>query len=112
MEKRSFRRKLLDTILSQTTFTGSVLDVGGKKSGQRGHFRAPYEQVKSWKYKSHENNPMKPSYSPTQSPCSISFELMVKLQQAEVIERILVMGLKSATCSPFPLHLPFELMLN
>lgn len=50
MEKRSFRRKLLDTILSQTTFTGSVLDVGGKKSGQRGHFRAPYEQVKSWKY--------------------------------------------------------------
>ena len=49
---RTCRRQLLDDFLTNVApyFTGVVLDIGGKKSDQRGLFRAPIAKVEKWLY--------------------------------------------------------------
>ena len=44
------RRYYLDKALSEASFNGKVLDVGGKKDNKRGTFRPPLDKVKSWEY--------------------------------------------------------------
>jgi SAM-dependent methyltransferase len=46
----TFRRYHLDRLLFGTSFSGRVLDVGGKKENKKGQFRPPLEQVLSWEY--------------------------------------------------------------
>ena len=50
MENISLRRNLLDECLSQISFHGKVIDIGGKKEKKRGHFRPPTEEVTCWHY--------------------------------------------------------------
>ena len=49
---RTCRRQLIDKFLEDSTpyFTGTVLDIGGKKTGKRGVFRPVAENVKVWLY--------------------------------------------------------------
>ncbi|HFU76307.1 MAG TPA: class I SAM-dependent methyltransferase [Arcobacter sp.] len=46
----TFRRYYLDDFLISTSFSGMVLDIGGKKDNKRGKFRPPLNQVDSWEY--------------------------------------------------------------
>lgn len=46
----TFRRYYLDQMLSQSEFSGRVLDAGGKKDNKRGAFRPPLDKVESWQY--------------------------------------------------------------
>lgn len=50
MKPNSFRRSLLDDRLSKITFSGKILDVGGKKENKRGNFRPPSDGVVCWHY--------------------------------------------------------------
>ncbi len=44
----TFRRHYLDAMLAGTSFSGAVIDVGGKKAGRRGAFAPPLHQVRLW----------------------------------------------------------------
>jgi len=46
----TLRRFYLDNLLSNTSFFGKVLDIGGKKEKKRGTFRPPLSEVESWEY--------------------------------------------------------------
>jgi SAM-dependent methyltransferase len=48
--RMTFRRYYLDQFLANTRFSGSVLDIGGKKERKRGAFRPPVECVQRWEY--------------------------------------------------------------
>lgn len=50
MSALSKRRRYVDQVLTQTEFSGDVLDVGGKKENKRGTFSPPTKGVTSWKY--------------------------------------------------------------
>jgi len=44
----TFRRHYLDTMLAGTSFSGAIIDIGGKKVRRRGKFVPPLEQVSVW----------------------------------------------------------------
>ena len=44
----TFRRHYLDKLLSETKFSGRVLDAGGSRNNRRGEFEPPLEQVEQW----------------------------------------------------------------
>lgn len=50
MRPNSFRRSLLDNQLAKITFSGKILDVGGKKENKRGNFIPPTDGVVCWHY--------------------------------------------------------------
>jgi ubiquinone/menaquinone biosynthesis C-methylase UbiE len=47
---RTFRRYYIDKLLSDTPFSGRVLDIGGKKENKKGKFRPPLDKVLNWEY--------------------------------------------------------------
>jgi SAM-dependent methyltransferase len=50
MKLLTFRRYYLDKYLSKESFSGRVLDIGGKKNNKRGLFTPPLSNIKSWEY--------------------------------------------------------------
>jgi SAM-dependent methyltransferase len=48
----TFRRRILDSALERSLplMQGRVLDVGGRRSNQRGRFRPPLDRVEQWQY--------------------------------------------------------------
>jgi len=50
MSTKTLRRRYIDSVLSEASYTGAVLDMGGQKENKRGAFRPPLDQVVSWRY--------------------------------------------------------------
>ena len=55
MKFLTFRRYHLDYYLLNETFSGDVLDIGGKKHNKRGSFIPPVRNVRNWKYLNVDN---------------------------------------------------------
>jgi len=114
----SFRRYYLDKVLLETSFSGKVLDIGGKKDNKRGLFRPPLHKVDDWEYLNIDES-TKPDYCCSANNIPVGDNIFDIVLIAEVLEhlenpdivlmecnRILKHGGKIVATMPFlyPIH--------
>lgn len=83
----SCRRYYLDKVLTETSFQGKILDVGGKKDNKRGDFRPPLDTVDTWEYLNIDGS-TNPDYNCSADHIPVDNDSFDTLLLAEVLEHL------------------------
>ena len=94
----TFRRYYLDQFLKQTSFSGKVLDIGGKKVDKRGNFRPPIKEVESWEYLN-SNPSTNPDFNCNAEKIPVAARSYDMVVMTEVLEHLLQPDLVLKECA-------------
>ncbi|MBU1196110.1 MAG: methyltransferase domain-containing protein [Proteobacteria bacterium] len=93
----TFRRYFLDQVLEKIEFSGKVLDIGGVRENQRGRFRPPMGNVKSWQYLNIDAS-TSPDYCCSAENIPIKDSELDMILMAEVMEHLENPGMVLSEC--------------